>query len=71
MSKPAKSYKLLRSSVFVDWLVNDINELELFVFCNNIFHKKLQIGQNMSSKIYNILRRYHIFVHFDIQRKML
>ena len=24
----------------------------------------------MSSKISNILRRYHIFVHFDIQRKM-
>ena len=28
-------------------------------------------GQNMSSQISNILRRYHIFVHFDIQRKML
>ena len=25
----AKSYKLLMSSVFVVWLVNDINELEL------------------------------------------
>ena len=25
----------------------------------------------MSSKIYNILRWYHILVHFDIQRKML
>ena len=58
------------SSVSVDWLENDINELELS-FCNNIFHKKLQIGQNMSSIIYNVLRRYHIFVHFDIQRKML
>ena len=25
----------------------------------------------MSSEIYNILRWYHIFVHFDIQHKML
>ena len=67
----AKCYKLLMSSVFVVWLLNDINELELCFFCNNIFHQKEQIGQNMSSKIYNILRWYHIFVHFDIQRKML
>ena len=56
----AKCYKLLMSSVFVVWLVNDINELELlffvFFFCNNIFHQKGQIGQNMSSKIYKILR---------------
>ena len=66
-----KCYKLLMSSVFVVWLLNDINELELSFFCNNIFHQKGQIGQNMSSKIYNILRWYHIFVHFDIQRKML
>ena len=28
------------------------------LFCNNIFHEKVQIGQNMSSKIYRILRRY-------------
>ena len=26
----AKCYKLLMSSVFVAWLVNDINELELY-----------------------------------------
>ena len=54
----AKCYKLLMSSVFVVGLLNDINELELsfFFFCNNIFHQKGQIGQNMSSKIYNILR---------------
>ena len=25
----------------------------------------------MPLKIYNILRLYHTFVHFDIQRKML
>ena len=29
MSKPAKSYKLLMNSVSVDWLENDIVELEL------------------------------------------
>ena len=53
----ATCYKPIMSSVFVIWLVNDINELELsFFFCNNIFHRKGQIGQNMSSKIYNILR---------------
>ena len=34
----AKCYKLLMSSVFVVLLVNDINELELSFFCNNIFH---------------------------------
>ena len=66
----AKCYKLLMSSIFVVWLLNDINELELFFF-NKIFHQKGQIGQNMSLKIYNILRWYHTFVHFDIQRKML
>ena len=33
-----KCYKLLMSSVFVVVLVNDINELELDFFCNNIFH---------------------------------
>ena len=32
-----KFYKLLMSSGFVVWLVNDINELELS-FCNNMFH---------------------------------
>ena len=53
----AKCYKLFMSSVFVVWLVNDIVKLELsFFFCNNIFHQKGQIGQNVSSKIYNILR---------------
>ena len=51
----ARCYNLLMSSVFVVWLVNDINELELYFFCNNIFHQKGQKGQNMSSKIYNIL----------------
>ena len=66
----AKCYKLLMSAVFVVWLLNDINELELS-FCNKIFHQKGQIGQNMSLEIYNILRLYHTFVHFDIQRKML
>ena len=39
------------------------------LFCNNIFHYKGQIGQNMSSKIYNILRQYHICIKFDNQRK--
>ena len=29
MTYPAKCYKHLMSSVFVDWLVNDIVELEL------------------------------------------
>ena len=32
-----KCCKLLMSSVFVVWLVNDINELELSFLCNNIF----------------------------------
>ena len=36
--------------------VNEIVELELSFFCNNIFHLKVQIEQNISSKIYNILR---------------
>ena len=52
----AKCYKLFMSFVFVIWLLNDINELELSFFCNKIFHQKGQIGQNMSLKIYNILR---------------
>ena len=56
------------SSVSVDWLENDINEPELS-FCNNIFHKKLQIGQNMSSIINNVLRRYHIFLHLTFNAK--
>ena len=56
MSYPANCYKYLTSSVFVDWLVNDIVELELS-FCINIFHWKGQIEQNMSLKSYNILRR--------------
>ena len=57
MSWPAKSYKLLMSSVFVDWLVNDIVELgSNCLFCINIFHWKGQRGQNMSVKKYNILR---------------
>ena len=35
----AKCYNFLMSSVFVVWLVNDINKLELsFFFCYNIFH---------------------------------
>ena len=51
----AKCYNFLMSSVIVVWLVNDINERTVF-FCNKIFHQKGQIGQNMSSKIYNILR---------------
>ena len=50
--------------------VNDIVELELS-FCNNIFHQKGQTGQNMSSKIYNILRQYQFCIKFDNQRKML
>ena len=48
-------------SVFVVLLVNDIVELEQS-FCINIFHWKEQIGQNMSVKNYNILRRYHIYI---------
>ena len=52
----AKCYKLLMSSVFVVWLVNDINELRTVFSCYKIFHQKGQIGQNMSLKIYNILR---------------
>ena len=34
----AKCDKLFMSSVFVVWLLNDINELELSFFCNNIYH---------------------------------
>ena len=34
----AKCYNFLMSSVFVVWLVDDINELELSLFFNNIFH---------------------------------
>ena len=52
----AKCYKLSMSSVFMVWLVNDINELKLSFFCNKIFHQKEQIEQNMCLKIYNILR---------------
>ena len=52
----AKCYKPLMSSVFVVWLLNDINEFDLSFFCNKIFHQKGQIGQNLSLKIYNILR---------------
>ena len=44
----AKCYKHLMSSVFVVWLLNDINELELSFFCN-IFHQKGKIVQTMSS----------------------
>ena len=51
--------------------VNDIVELELFFFCNNVFHWKGPIGPNMSSKIYNILRQYQICIKFDNQHKML
>ena len=36
------------------------------LFCNNVFHWKGPIGPNMSSKIYNILRRYHICIKSDI-----
>ena len=67
----AKCYNFLMRSVFVVWLVNDINELELSFFCNNIFHSKGQIGQNVCLKIYNILRQYHICIKSDNQRKML
>ena len=67
----AKCYKLLMSSVFVVWLLNDINELELSFFVIISFNRKDKQGKNMSLKIYNILRWYHTFVHFDIQRKML
>ena len=35
------------------------------LFCNNVFHWKGAIGPNMSSKVYNILRRYLIFITFD------
>ena len=55
----------------MDRYVNDIVELELSFFNNNVFHWKGPIGPNMSLKIYNILRRYLIFITFDIQRKML
>ena len=48
-----KSYKLLMSSVFVVWLLNGINKLELSFFVI-IFHQKGQIWLNMSSYIYNI-----------------
>ena len=61
--------KLLMSYVFVFWLVNDIVELELFFFCIHIFQWKGQIGQNMSSKINDILRRYHICIKVDSQRQ--
>ena len=66
----AKCCKLLTSSVFVVWLVNNIVELEVFFCCYNVFHWKGPIGPNMSSKIY-ILRQYHICIKFDNQRKML
>ena len=36
----AKSFKLLMSSVFVVWLVNDINELELYFFVIISFIRK-------------------------------
>ena len=36
----AKCYKLLMSSVFVVWLVNDINELELSLFVIISFIRK-------------------------------
>ena len=55
----------------MDRFVNDIVELELSFFCNNVFHWKGPIGPNMSSKIYNILCQYHICIKFDKQRKML
>ena len=67
----AKCDKLLMSSVFVVWLVNGIVEPELCFLCVNIVHCNGQIGQNMSSKFYNILRRYHTCIKFDNQRKML
>ena len=41
------------------------------LFCKNVFHWKGPKGPNMSSKIYNILRRYHICIKSDNQRKML
>ena len=36
----AKCYKLLMSSVFVVWLLNDINEFELSFFVIKSFIKK-------------------------------
>ena len=36
----AKCYKLLMSSVFVVWLLNDINELELSFFVIKSFIRK-------------------------------
>ena len=56
----AKCYKLLMSSVFVVWLLNDINELELSFFCNKIFHQKGQIGKNMPKN----LQHFALISHF-------
>ena len=67
----AKCYKLLMSSVFVVWLLNEINELELSFFVILSFNRKDKKGKICLQKNNNILRWYHIFVHFDIQRKML
>ena len=41
----AKCYKLLMSSVFVVWLVNDINELELSPFVIIFFIRKDKKGK--------------------------
>ena len=58
------------SSVFVDWLVNDIVELEL-----SFLYKYLSLERTKGAKfvfqIYNILRRYQFCIKFDNQRKML
>ena len=58
--------KLLMSCVFVVWFVNDIVKLLV-----GIFHWEGELGQNVSSKVYNILRRYHICIKFDNQLEML
>ena len=47
------------------WHVNEVFELKT-VFFINIFHWKGQIGQNISSKIYNFLRQYYSCITFSL-----
>ena len=67
----AKCYKLLMSSVFVVWLVNDTNELALSFFVIISFIRKDKKGKICLQKFTTFCVDITFFVHLDIQRKML
>ena len=56
----AKCYKLLLSSVFVIWLVNDINELELSFF---VIISSLE-RTNRAKYVFKNLQHFALISHF-------